>query len=238
MFDLDGTLLRFSTEPFVKAYFGELKKVFAQMELDGDGVMKAVLAGTMAMVKGGGNELNADRFWASFAAATKLPDETIRAIENRCDSFYSNEFDRVKSVHEPSDIPGRLVRGLTAKGYGVVLATNPLFPPPAITTRLRWIGLTPDDFLLATHYANSTYCKPNPGYYREIFAKISKSPEQCLMIGNNPVDDMSASKLGVQTYLLTDYLENETGVDITQYRRGSIEELEAYLTSLPDLGGR
>ena len=135
----------------------------------------------------------------------------------------------------PTDISKRLVKSLQSRGYCVVLATNPLFPACAVTTRLGWIGLAPHDFLLITHYSNSTYCKPNPGYYLEVFKKVGKTPNQCLMVGNNPLEDMSAGALGASTFLVTDCLENETGADITAFRQGTLAELEASLSSMSNI---
>jgi FMN phosphatase YigB (HAD superfamily) len=233
MFDLDGTLLQISQELFLGTYLPELGKVFARLNLDVEACVKAVWAGTKAMALNDGSMLNADRFWTTFADHIGLPGEKLRDVEAACNAFYMNEFAVVKSVMTPNDISGRLVRALKAGGYTIVLATNPLFPACAVDTRLSWIGLAPDDFILITHYANSTYCKPNLGYYREIFGKINKEPRQCLMAGNNPSDDMSAGALGAETYLITDYLENESGMDIERFRRGTLAELESYLMSLP-----
>jgi FMN phosphatase YigB (HAD superfamily) len=124
---------------------------------------------------------------------------------------------------------------MAKKGYCVVLATNPLFPPCAVDSRLKWIDLSAQDFRLVTHYRNSSFCKPNLAYYREIFSNIGKTPQQCIMVGNNPVEDMCVGELGTETFLVTDFMENEAGVDITPFRRGSIEELEEFLMSLPDI---
>ena len=234
LLDLDGTLLKYTQAAFLSVYFAELPKVFTRMGMDTELTVKALWAGTKAMVLNDGGRLNAQRFWETFAHSLALSEEDIRLIEAACDSFYENEFNLVKTVMEPSEIPKRLVHALIARGYHVVLATNPLFPACAVTTRLGWIGLEPRDFQLITHYANSTYCKPNPGYYREIFTKTGKAPEQCLMAGNNPAEDMVAGTLGCETFLVTDCLENEAGMDITAFRRGTLAELETYLISLPD----
>jgi FMN phosphatase YigB (HAD superfamily) len=95
--------------------------------------------------------------------------------------------------------------------------------------------LKDSDFAHVTHYSNSTFCKPNLGYYREILAKIGKTPEQCLMAGNNPAEDMCAAELGVAVYLVTDFLENEVNIDISAYQSGSLEQLEEYLMAFKAL---
>jgi len=235
MFDLDGTLLQYGQTAFIDAYLAELKKVFINIGLDAELSIKGIWVGTKAMVLNDGTVLNIERFWRAFSDYLGLTYDQLKTVEAACDRFYSNEFNVVKSVMTPSDIPKRLVRAMAAKGYGIVLATNPMFPECAVKSRLGWTGLEIRDFQLVTHYANSTFCKPNPGYYREILAKINKTPQQCLMVGNNPAEDMSAGLLGIETFLMTGYLENEANMDITAFRRGNLAELEAYLTSFPQI---
>ena len=235
LFDLDGTLLQFSQEDFINNYFAKLSKVFIRLGMEAEASIKAVWAGTKAMALNDGSMTNAKRFWTVFAEYLGLTPEKNKEVEAACDDFYTNAFDAVKSVLRPNDVSNRLVRELTGRGYTVALATNPLFPACAVTTRLNWIGLKPDDFKHITHYYNSKYCKPNPGYFNEVLAEIKKTPEQCLMAGNHPVEDMSAGKLGIETFLVTDCLENEANVDISTFRRGTLAELEEFLLSLPSL---
>jgi len=233
LFDLDGTLLQIPQVDFVTAYFAELSKVFTRMGMDAKLSIKALWVGTKAMMLNDGNRTNHERFWTAFGEYLEFGAEKCKSIETVCDGFYANEFDSIKSIMAPNDISKELVRMLTAKRYNLVLATNPIFPLCAAETRLRWLGLELRDFRLVTHYANSTYCKPNPGYYREVFTKIGKAPEQCLMVGNHPVEDMSVGALGTETFLVTDCLENETSVDIAAFRKGTLAELKAYLMSIP-----
>lgn len=233
LFDLDGTLVRFRQDDFVNAYFSEIGKVFAKMGFDANNSVKGVWAGTKAMLSNDGSMLNKQRFWNAFSEFLGIEGKQLTLVENACDKFYLSEFNNVKSVVEPSDIPARLVREMIARGYCVVLATNPLFPACAVDSRLGWIGLKRDDFKHITHYGNSTFCKPNQGYYREILSAIGKSPEECLMIGNNPAEDMIAGKLGMDVFLVTDYTENEAGIDVNEFRHGTLKDMEAYLMSLP-----
>jgi FMN phosphatase YigB (HAD superfamily) len=188
-----------------------------------------------AMLMNDGNTLNKNRFWKTFADVSKLDDEMLQLAEKMSDNFYQNEFNLVKSVTAPTDIPARLIPAMKDKGYELILATNPLFTIVGVETRLSWIGLSLQDFSLVTHYANSTFCKPNPAYYNEIFTKINKHPKQAIMVGNNVKEDMCAAALGADVFLVTDYLENEADTDITIFRNGSLGELETYLLSLPNL---
>ncbi|MCL2678659.1 MAG: HAD family hydrolase [Clostridiales bacterium] len=237
LFDLDGTLLPLRQNKFVAAYFVELEKVFIRLGMDAHFAIQALLSGTKAMMKNDGAKTNAQRFWEKFSEVTGLSGQALQAVEEACDGFYANEFHAVKAVMEKGDagLARRLLSGLNAKGYTVALATNPLFPACAITSRLAWIGLAPQDFCLITDYSNSSFCKPAQGYYREVLAGLGKEAHQCLMVGNNAREDMSAGELGIATFLLTDFLENEDKLDVSAFRQGCAAGLEAYIASLPQV---
>ncbi|MCL2627301.1 MAG: HAD family hydrolase [Oscillospiraceae bacterium] len=234
LFDLDGTLLQMTQDDFLNAYLTKLGKVFTGFGLDAQEAIGALWAGTKAMAQNDGTVYNSQRFWDTFSQCLGLNDAKRCEIEAACDSFYSGAFNEVKSVMKPTDISKRTVLAMREKGYTVVLATNPVFPFPAVVSRLAWIGLETSDFDYITYYTNSTYCKPNPGYYKEIFSKIGKTPVECLMVGNSPTEDMCIQELGACVFLVTGYLEGEAGVDITSLKSGSLEELEEYLISLPN----
>jgi len=235
LFDLDGTLLRMSQDAFLDAYLTRLSKVFIKLELNPEEAIKALWTGTKAMVQNDGSVLNAQRFWDTFTISLNLDEKKSKDTEAACDAFYSGVFNEVKSIIEPTDISARIVRSMKEKGYCVVLATNPVFPLCALVSRLNWINLTVDDFEHVTFYENSTYCKPNLNYYREVLSKINKEPAQCLMIGNSPAEDMCISDLGAETFLVTGFLESAGDIDISVYRNGSLEDLEKFLLSFESI---
>jgi FMN phosphatase YigB (HAD superfamily) len=115
----------------------------------------------------------------------------------------------------------------------IVMATNPVFLKGAINARIEWAGLTPRDFDHITYCEDTHYCKPTLEYYREIMGKIGKQPEKCMMVGNDIRDDMVAERLGMQTFLMTAYLLNPEGKDITRYNKGGFSELEDMIKMLP-----
>ena len=162
LFDLDGTLVRFIQDEFLETYFKELGKVFVKLGLDAQKAVKGVWVGTKAMVLNDGSVLNTQRFWEAFSKHMDISDAQLCDVEAACDNFYSNEFNIARSVVKHSEIPKKIVRSMSERGYNIVLATNPYFPPCAVDSRLSWIGLDKNDFLLVTHYENSSFCKPNP----------------------------------------------------------------------------
>ena len=235
LFDLDGTLIRYTQKAFLACYVDAISKVFSQKGMDVDRVIEALWIARDAMIRNDGSELNSQRFWEVFGGRLELSADEIVRFDATCEEFYRDGFNVVKSVMEPTDISQRLVRAVREKGYTLVLATSPIFPVSAVATRLKWIGLDTPDFDLVTHYENSSYSKPDLGYYREIFDKLGKTPEQCLMVGNSLTEDMCAGELGAETFLVTDYLEDGAGVDLAGLRHGTLVEAEAWLLALPEL---
>ena len=117
-------------------------------------------------------------------------------------------------------------------GLRTVLATNPLFPAIATHSRIRWAGLEPEDFSWVTTYENSSFCKPNPAYYREILDKLGLQPQECVMVGNDVGEDGAAAKLGLPVFLLTDCLIQKPGTDASQMPKGSFSDLKNWLETL------
>lgn len=231
LFDLDGTLAPFLQDEFVHLYFKALVRRLAPMGYDGEKLVAALWHGVDAMVANDGARTNRQVFWESFVADLGV---SALALEGDLDDFYGGpEFDAARACLREEADRRPLLSALREKGYGLVLATNPIFPAVAVETRLRWVGLTGEDFDYMTTYENSRHSKPNPDYYRDILSHIGKTPVECLMVGNNPVDDMAALEAGVRAYLVTDCLENPAGRPIDGYTHGSFRDLEAYLAALP-----
>ncbi len=228
MFDLDGTLLPLKQEDFVKVYFGLLCKKLAPLGYNPDETVKAIWAGTKGMVKNDGSKINIDVFWETFRELMQgLPD-----AKPYCDDFYVNEFDGVKCVLKYEVNRRQLIEKLKAEGFDLVLATNPIFPTDAIKTRLRWVGLEFSDFAYVTDYGNSSFCKPNPAYFKEIADKLALNPEECLMVGNNVSEDMAAAETGMSVFLAPEFLENPAELTYSQFPQGKLDEVYDYAMSL------
>lgn len=228
-FDLDGTLLPMDQEVFVKAYMKLLAAKMAPRGYEPQALVAAIWKGTAAMVKNDGSRTNEAVFWDTFAG---LLGEKVRQDEPVFEDFYRNEFQQAEAVCGKIPNVGRLLDLLKKKGKRVILATNPIFPAIATHSRIRWAGLTPEDFEFITTYDNSRYCKPNPDYYREILAKLNLSGEECLMVGNDAEEDTAAERAGMRVFLLTDCLINQKGRDISAYPQGDFEALMDYCRKL------
>ena len=226
LFDLDGTLLPMDQEKFVNVYFKMLAAKLAPYGYEPQQLINAILAGIEAMIKNDGSQLNEDAFWKRFV---EIYGDKVLTDKPVFEDFYKNEFQDARSFCGFNPKAAETVRSLKDKGYRVVLATNPLFPSIATESRIRWAGLEPSEFDLYTTYENTSYCKPNLDYYRDILKRIDCRPEECLMVGNDVGEDMVVEALGMQVFLLTDCLINTQKKDITAYPHGSFEQLLSML---------
>lgn len=231
LFDLDGTLLPMDQNMFLKTYFGLLTEKMVKCGYEAGTFMKALLAGTDAMVKNDGSKTNEALFWevfGSFYTPESLPPIAL------FDAFYAEDFSKTRAVCKTDVRPRAIVDTVRAKGLVSVLATAPAFPAVATVTRMGYVGLSPEDFALFTTYENSTYCKPSEGYYREVLGRIGLAPEECLMVGNDVTDDIEpANAVGMSVFLLTEFLINKNDADVSKYPHGGYDDLLAFLSALP-----
>lgn len=229
LFDLDGTLLPMDQDVFAHAYMKGLAAKVAPLGYDPQKLVETIWAGTVAMMKNDGKCTNEAVFWDYFCGVFG---EDARKDEPVFEDFYRNEFQLVRNSCGYQEKSARLIARIRELGFTVVLATNPLFPAIATQSRIRWAGMEPEDFAFVTTYENSSYCKPNPDYYREILNKMDLDPKECVMVGNDVGEDMIAEKLGMKVFLLTDCLINRDNKDISAYPQGSFDALEAFVENL------
>lgn len=228
LFDLDGTLLPMDQDEFTRGYFGLLARKLAPYGYEADQLVSAVWSGTAEMVKNDGSVSNETAFWRKFA---EIYGEAGLADREIIEEFYRNEFNGAKMFCGYNEQAAGTVRALKEKGFRVALATNPLFPRVATEARIRWAGLEPEEFEFFTTYENIGYCKPNTAYYAEVARRMGLDPGECLMVGNDVGEDMTARDIGMQVFLLTDCMINREARDISAFPHGDFKKLMEYIDS-------
>lgn len=221
LFDLDGTLLPMDQEEFIKLYFKGLYLKFGQT-YDFEILQKVIWEGTEKMMTNDGRDTNENVFWDNFESRLGIRKTDV---EKDFTDFYNNEFSIAKGATKARPEITAYVHTLKQKGYTVVAATNPLFPKVATMNRLRWAGFDPEDFALFTTYEHYHYCKPNPAYYMEVLASLGKQPQNCIMAGNDNLEDMAAQQLGIKGYLITDCLINRANAPLASFWHGTWDEM-------------
>lgn len=225
LFDLDGTLLPMDNDRFTKGYFHLLAQAARPCGYTEEALIPAMWKGVSAMVKNDGSCTNAERFWTAFA---DIFGERVYEHVPVFDAFYDGAFHEAKAFTAPNPLAKEAVSLARERADKVILATNPLFPTNAVATRLGWVGLAPKDFDWITDYSNSGACKPNPAYYSEIANKLSLTPQNCLMVGNNAQEDIEAAEAaGLSSFLVTDCLISSG--DLPACPQGTFKDLLAFL---------
>lgn len=228
LFDLDGTLLPMDQDEFVKGYFGLLCKKLAPYGYEAKSMVEGIWTATKAMVKNDGTKTNEKVFWEVFAQV--MGDEILQ-YQPLFDEFYIEEFKKTKAFCGCNPESKGLVDWVKEQGLRVVCATNPIFPKLATIHRMNFTDLDATDFEYFTHYENSSFCKPNPAYYSQVLEYCGLKPEECIMVGNDATEDLAATKLGIEVFLLTECLINDKSVDISAVPQGGFEELKEFIVS-------
>jgi HAD superfamily hydrolase (TIGR01662 family) len=214
--------LEMRTEPFVHDYLKELGR-YVSGKFDSEKLLAVVWDATKAMIASDDpSKTNEEVFVERFVAKSGIRKEDAWPL---FEAFYRDVFPTLSHLTYPSPWAKKIVEAAKTQGYRVAVATNPVFPRDAIHSRLAWIELSPDDFELVTVYEESHYTKPNPGYFSEICQKLAVDPKECIMVGNHMQEDMVASKLGMKTFLVTNYLEDRGEPQYHVDQRGTLEEL-------------
>lgn len=226
LFDLDGTLLPMVQEDFVRAYFARLASFAAPYGYEAKTLVDTLWKGTAAMVQNDGAKTNREAFWDSFASAFG---EQARAHEATFEEFYATDFNLAQNACGFAPEAAETVEFLKAKGIRRVLATNPIFPAVATQARIRWAGLHAEDFEFITTYENSRHCKPNPAYFADILDRIGCRAEECLMVGNDAVEDLAAREVGIPVFLLTPCLINPKERELGDVPHGDFAALKQEL---------
>lgn len=222
LFDLDGTLLPMEQDAFTSAFLKDLHYRLVLLGYTAELAKAALSAAFMTAVANDGRGTNEAVF---FGELERVAGARVREDAVALSHYYRGDFQRLKDLCGREPRAALLLSELHAAGVPAVLATNPLFPREGIEARLAWAGLTPGDFTHITTYENSSFCKPSLGYYREILDRLSLAPCDCLMVGNDTTDDMTAGELGIEVFLLTDHLINRRGMDISSLPHGDFGEM-------------
>jgi phosphoglycolate phosphatase-like HAD superfamily hydrolase len=126
-------------------------------------------------------------------------DDKIRAA---FDQFYAEAYPDLAPLTHAAPLAAQVVQAVRDANLDVVIATNPLYPESAIRQRMAWAGISTDfnDYAFVTTADVMHFAKPQPAYYGEILARTGLEPDEVLMVGDHPINDMqAASAIGMHT---------------------------------------
>jgi FMN phosphatase YigB (HAD superfamily) len=235
LFDLDDTLLGNTMETFVLAYFQALTRHMARL-VPPDRLIAELMRATEVMQANDGDApTNEETFAAVFYPAVGYEQDELEPI---FDQFYAQEFPKLRSLTRSFPEARTLVEWAFARGLQVVIATNPLFPRTAIEQRLAWAGVPASefDYALVTSYEVMHATKAHPAYYREILARISRQPGECLMVGDDWERDIApAISTGIPAYWIVRAGETLPPLSPSETREDSLLVGQGTLADLLEL---
>lgn len=200
LFDLDDTLLKTSTDAFLRRYFAMIGRYAAEFMPPEKLLAELQYCTKMTIQNTDTAVTNHDVFWQCFSTRNNLD---IAETEAFFDQFYRQEFPKMRELTRPVPIAPVVVQACLDAGLKVVIATNPLFPAFAIEERLRWAGVPAEayNFALVTTMDNMHASKPNLAYYREILDVTGVEADTAVMVGDDwERDILPAHAVGMHTY--------------------------------------
>lgn len=232
LFDLDGTLLELDMDRFLPVYLRRLAAWVADLFDPEDFVRQLIRATTAVMENRDRSRTNEallyETLWAGLDPARHpgaRPDRREQALA-RFERFYREEFPKLQFMARRRPEAAALVEAARARGWKVVLATNPIFPMAAIAERLRWAGLDVGQFDLVTVLENMHSCKPQPDYYLEVADRIGVEPGRCLMVGNDLRQDIAPARaVGMAVYVAEGLVLHEGEPGAVDAPRGTLGQL-------------
>ncbi|MFX1286728.1 MAG: HAD family hydrolase [Promethearchaeota archaeon] len=199
LFDLDNTLLLFDDQEFMQIYVKFIHQHFEKEEPDLFKFMELFLASTNKMTEKEPLELdNLTKFAVDFESRIGV---SHSEIVNRFRYFYETDFEQVCRIMKAHPIAKSLLT-LASKYFLLVAATNPLFPAIANEKRMSIGGLDIVNWFEITSADDYHFAKPHLEFYEELLNRIGKKPSECMIIGDDPINDMVAGKLGIKTFLV------------------------------------
>ena len=206
LLDLDDTLLRTDTDPFVQRYLGlmfqEAAAVFTTHSAEQLG--KALRQSVRAVMQNTDpTQSNAQLAVTLFSEQTGIDPQQWGDFQ---DQFHRGAYSTLGTMVGPIPTARPLVERLQQMGLALVVATNPIFPQTAIMQRLAWAGLADFPFALVTYAENMHFTKPLPHYYEEILARVGVEADEAIMVGDSALNDMLAAReAGLNTFWVDDW---------------------------------
>ena len=123
-------------------------------------------------------------------------------IEPLLETFYRTDFETLAPLTARDPDARELVQLLQREGYQTAVATQPIFPATAILARLRWAGVSADEFRydLITSYEIMRACKPRRAFFEQVLGHLGCRPSEALMVGDSIDMDMPAGRMGLRTF--------------------------------------
>jgi FMN phosphatase YigB (HAD superfamily) len=228
LLDLDDTLLDTNMDSFIPAYFQALAGALAG-HIDPNVMLPALMGGTKRMFANEDPTLTLREVFDGYFFQKLGIDRN--SLQPEIDKFYDEVFPSLGELTRPRPEAVELVEWAFSRGFRVVIATNPLFPIKAIHHRMRWAGLSPEQypFALVTSFENMHFTK-SPAYYAEVMARLGWPEDSVVMVGDDLDMDINPARVvGIPVFHVT--ASEESGIVPAPDGAGRISDVRPWLES-------
>lgn len=210
-FDLDGTLIDYVSVERAISYFAELARfISAELVLDDAHSERLINGAVNAIFEPHPGRTNQQAFDAFYDDG--LDDDRQRAhYRELFTRFFGEVFPTLRSNERPAAGGRDAVQSCLERGLRVAIASQPIFHSMAIKARVAWAGLEDLQVPLASSSENAFTTKPQLEYFQEIAHRLDVAPQECLMIGNEDYNDMTASQVGMTTFYVGNDARSSNG---------------------------
>lgn len=229
LFDLDETLLNTNMDQFLPGYFELLSQALSHIGSH-DMIIQQIThaVGKMIANQDPGKTLK-EVFAQNFYPQLET---TEKACQSILESFYRDEYPKLKPITNTNPEASELVKWCQSKGMIMAIATNPLFPQTATRQRIEWAGLDPEDFFLFTSYDDFHFTKPHLAYYAEVLGRLGWPEGPLVMIGDNLSDDLfPMDTFGAETFWINHRQSHAT------WEGGTLSDVKPWLQQMMSFNG-
>jgi len=220
-------LLDTNMDAFIPAYFDALSRALAG-KVSPDKMLSALMGGTRRMLANEDPRLTLrEVFDAHFFPKLGVERENL---QEAIDQFYDKVFPSLQGLTQPKPDAVEMVNWAFKQGFRVAISTNPLFPLKAIHHRMRWAGLSPEEypFSLVSSYESFHFTKTTPAYYAECMGQLGWPEGPVLMVGDDKELDMKPARAAGLPFFWV--RKSAADVDLVAgLPQGTIADLRAWL---------
>lgn len=196
LFDLDNTLLEIDGDGFLDAYVDALTAWWRPP--DPEVFRHQIMAASVPIFSSHPDRTNGDVFRDHLARTLGI---SSGDVGERMAAFHRGALGDLRVSARPRPGARTLVQHCLALGLRVAVATTPIYTPEVIALRLQWAGLQDVPWDLVTHSEVMHTCKPDVAYFHEVAALLGMAPQECCMVGDDPLQDGPAQAAGMTVLL-------------------------------------
>ncbi|MGE0614806.1 MAG: HAD family hydrolase [Bacteriovoracia bacterium] len=198
LFDLDGTILGAWDFPLQIRFIQKALKAMKQRS----GLRKGLEALIKVKLELENPSFEGHNLMRSHTVTSKVLGVSVEEAEKIMSETIGGLFPTLERFFFPIKGAQAFLAAVRER-YTLILATNPVWEPSIIELRVKWAGIDPTIFKSITDGTKMNVVKPSPKYYEKILKDEGIQANQCMLIGNDLRNDLSAVSVGIPVFIIS-----------------------------------